>query len=173
MISRSSRWIGVAFVIFPVARLSGIEGRQAFSALRRRRRGRGRSMRSPSICALAIVEDPRCSASMSGTSSTWLQARHSANASSARDVTNNGSVKVGSRCVSTTASASSSPASPGISHNETPSKAATGILRAMRIPRSALRMTTRSRWSSTSRTCPSAAASPAKKPHRQAGRVEP
>ncbi len=50
MISRSPRCTGVALVIFPEPRRIRIDGRRFFKALRRRRRGRGRSMRKcPSL----------------------------------------------------------------------------------------------------------------------------
>jgi hypothetical protein len=144
MISRSSRWTGVASVILPNPRRRRIDGRRAFSALRRRRRGRGRSMCSCPRCAIG-TEFERFSDTTRGIPSISLQARHSARASCGCDVRNNGSVSAGSLCLSMIAKMPAARPSRDSSDNEMPSKAAMGILSAMRMPRTERRSTTRSR----------------------------
>jgi hypothetical protein len=102
MQSRSPRWTGVASVILPNSRRRRIGGRRVFSALRWRRRGRGRSACSYQRCAIA-TEAERSFASTRGVPSTSLQAPHSAKASCGCDVRNSGSVSAGSPRLSITA----------------------------------------------------------------------
>jgi hypothetical protein len=90
MQSRSPRWTGVASVILPNSRRRRIGGRRVFSALRWRRRGRGRSACSYQRCAIA-TEAPRS------------RPPHSAKASCGCDVRNSGSVSAGSPRLSITA----------------------------------------------------------------------